>query len=161
MDLQARVERLERRSRRLTATLFAIVTIAIAGAFVNSNQVTTQPTLRTESLEIVDSNGRVRARIGKADSESVGLTLQTADGRPRLSLSASERGGAINLFQGGQSTGAMTLAALQDSAGLSLRGPNGLLRAHLMVEGDRVRLSLWNTDGKTVFAVPTSGVVSN
>ena len=46
MDLNSRVELLERRCRRLTVALFAVVTIAIAGAFVNANQATTQPTVR-------------------------------------------------------------------------------------------------------------------
>lgn len=161
MDLQTRVQLLERRCRRLTLALFAIVAIAFAAAFVNANQATTQPTVRTASLEIVDSNGRVRARLGKSDSESFGLTIQTADGRQRLALVGGERGSGINLFQGGQSAGAVSMTAYQDSAGLTLRGANGALRGHLLVEGDRVRFGLWNNDGKPVFAVPASGVAGN
>jgi hypothetical protein len=161
MELQTRVEQLERRCRRLTMALFAIVTIPITVAFVKANQATTQPIVRTENLEIVDSNGRVRAKLGKSDSESFALTIQTADGRPRISLLGSERGSAVNLFQGGQSIGATSMAAYQDSAGVTLRGANGALRAHLLVEGDRVRLGLWNADGKAVFTAPASGVASN
>ena len=161
MDLNARVELLERRCRRLTLALFAIVTIAVTAAFVNANQATTQPTVRTENLEIVDSNGRVRARFGKNDSESFGLTILTADGRPRLALVGGERGSGINLFQGGQSAGAVSMTAYQESAGVTLRGTNGMLRGQLLVEGDRVRLGLWDTDGKAVFAAPTSGVANN
>ena len=161
MDLQTRVELLERRCRQLTVTLCAIVAIATTAAFVNAKQATTQPTVRTENLEIVDSNGRVRARIGKNDSESFGLTIQTADGRPRLSLFGGDRGGGVNIFPSGQSSGAVSLNALQDSTGLALRGANGMLRAHLLVEGDRVRLGLCNTEGKPVFAAPSSGVASN
>lgn len=160
MDLNSRIELLERRCRQLALSLFAIVTIAIGGAFVNSNQVTTQPTVRTENLEIVDSNGRVRARLGKSDSESFAVTIQTPDGRPRVTLLGGERGGAVNLFQGGPTSGAVSMTAYPDSAGVTLRGSNGILRGHLLVEGDRVRLGLWNADGKTVFAAPASEVTS-
>jgi hypothetical protein len=161
MDICARVDVLERRCRRLTLALFAMLAVAIAAAIVSANQVTTQPTIRTESLEIVDSNGRVRARFGKSDVDSVALTIQTPDGRTRLSLVGGERGGGISVFQGGQNTGGASLTAFPDNAGLTLRGPNGMLRANLIVEGDRVRLGLWNPDGKSVFAAPSSGIASN
>jgi hypothetical protein len=138
--------------------------LAIGSAFVSANQAAnqaaTQATIRAEALEIVDSNGRVRARIGKSDSESVAFTIQTADGRPRLSLFGGERGSAVNLFQGGQFSGAASMTAYQDSTSLSLRGANGMLRAQMSLEGDRVRLNLCNTDGKTVFTAP-SGTVAN
>jgi hypothetical protein len=161
MDLEARVELLERRCRRMFLAIFAMAAVAMTAAFVRPNQATTQPIIRTESLEIVDSNGRVHARLARSDADTYALMLQTADGRPRLSLVAGERGSGINLFPSGQSSGVASLTADQDAVGLILRGGNGVLRARMLVDGDRARLGLWNADGSAVFTAPSSGIPNN
>ncbi len=97
-----------------------------------------QPVLRARALEIVDEHGKVRASIQvlppnatvampdgtRGYPETVLLRLVTAEGRPSVKLSATERGG--NLVLGGSSD--PTYARLEGDrakASLTLVGKDG------------------------------------
>lgn len=96
------------------------------------------PVLRGHALEIVDSEGRVRASIkvhpagpsvlvpdGKIYQETVVFRLIDPDGRPAVKLAASEQG-----------------------AGLGLAGDSDLTYVVLKAEGDDSSLKLINKAGR-------------
>ena len=158
MDLQRRVEQLERRCQRLMILVVALLAVGSAAAFIQTNK---QPVVRTESLEIVDGNGRVRMRLAMNDADSCGVTLYGTSGRPRLSVLGSDRGSGLNIFQGEQAVGAATLMVHPTGVGLSLRDPQGMLRASLQAGSDGARLEVWNAEGKAVFSAPSPKVAQN
>jgi hypothetical protein len=100
------------KSRAVIAVL-TVVNLGLFGYQVSQPRLAVASTrdvpavLRAHSLEIVDSNGRVRASIavlpedpkviwnGKPYPETVLLRLSTADGRPNVKLGASKMGSGL------------------------------------------------------------------
>ncbi len=113
-----------------------LVFLLVRGRHVDAGEM--PPVLRGRALEIVDNRGKVRASIqvlpanatvampdgGRGYPEIVLLRLVTAEGRPSVKLSATERGGILVL--GGESD--PTYAQLKGdraTASLTLVGKNG------------------------------------
>jgi hypothetical protein len=93
-DLETRIFRLERQNRRHGALRG---NLAGAGALVAAvRPVEADPPAATESrvskLELVDSEGRVRARLGLDGEGKASLELLDPEGRPRAVLAAGEEG---------------------------------------------------------------------
>lgn len=100
--------------------------------------------LRGSGLEIVDSQGRVRASIsvfpeekaanGSAVPETVLLRLITERGRPAIKISTSEKGGS----------------------GMALAGPTGTSQTYVSIgaKDTSTTLKLKNEDGKERLLVP-------
>jgi hypothetical protein len=101
------------------------------------------PVLRGRALEIVDSQGRVRASIsvlpptrstsGEAQSETVLLRLITERGRPTVKIGSSE-----------------------PTSGLSFAGPTGTKDSYLILQtkGTTSSLKLRNEDGREQVLAP-------
>ena len=101
------------------------------------------PVLRGRALEIVDSQGRVRASIsvlppsrstsGEEQSETVLLRLITERGRPTVKIGASE-----------------------PTSGLSFAGPTGTKDSYLILQtkGTTSSLKLRNEDGREQVVTP-------
>jgi hypothetical protein len=104
----------------------------------------TPAVLRGRALEIVDTQGRVRASIsvfpaetpkdGAKVPETVLLRLITERGRPAIKISASEDGGS----------------------GMSLAGPTGTRQTYVSIgaKGTETTFKLKNEDGKERTLVP-------
>jgi hypothetical protein len=118
------------------ATLAINLTTMRASAAQDAAQV-----LRGRSLEIVDSQGRVRASLGvlgpgQGDGrarETVLLRLITERGRPSVKIGASE-----------------------ESAGLSLAGPTGTRETYVILQskGEESSLKLRNETGREQVVKP-------
>ena len=101
------------------------------------------PVLRGRALEIVDSQGRVRASIGvlpaaaqangETSAETVLLRLITERGRPSVKIGASEK-----------------------SAGLSIVGPSNTRDTYIVVEasGTTSSIRIRNEDGREQIVKP-------
>ena len=97
------------------------------------------PVLRGRGLQIVDSQGRVRASISvlppsaDAESETVLLRLITERGRPTVKIGASE-----------------------PTSGLSFAGPTGTKDSYLILQtkGTTSSLRLRNEDGREELLTP-------
>ena len=89
-------------------------------------QATTMPVVRTESLELVDELGAVRARMGVARSGSVSLTLLDASGQPRADIGIDGGGSAgISVWDAAGQVRAGIGVPAQGAPTIQLRGPDG------------------------------------
>jgi len=94
------------------------------------------PVLRGSALEIVDTQGRVRASIGvlpaegnatgRGIPETVLLRLMTERGRPAIKISTSEEGsGFMAAGPTGTSQTYVTVGSKGDTASMRIRNENG------------------------------------
>jgi hypothetical protein len=125
----------------LTAINLALLVFLLVSNFGHAAE--TAPVLRGRGLEIVDSQGRVRASIfllpastqpnGETSAETVLLRLITERGRPSVKIGASER-----------------------TAGLSFAGPTGTKDTYVILEskGTTSALKLRNEDGRERIVAP-------
>jgi len=121
----------------LTVLNFALASLGIAQQLYPAIAQSEAPVLRGRALEIVDTQGRVRASInvlppGKSSSgdeqaETVLLRLITERGRPSVKIGSSE-----------------------PTSGLSLAGPTGTKDTYVILEakGTTSSLKLRNEDGR-------------
>lgn len=152
MTLEERIEQLEKRCRQLTGLLLGTMTVAAAIMLGGAAQNADRESVRTQKLEIVDSDGNVRIHLGKAD-EGYGLVVYDAQGDFNATLTSAPRGAVMQLRKDG---GGMRLQAGKDGAGLSLRDGSGKPRAGLVVSNEASQIMLKDSTGKTVFAAPTN-----
>jgi hypothetical protein len=126
----------------LTAINLALLVFLLVSNFGHA-AAETAPVLRGRGLEIVDSQGRVRASIsllpastqpnGETSAETVLLRLITERGRPSVKIGASER-----------------------TAGLSFAGPTGTKDTYVILEsrGTTSALKLRNEDCRERIVAP-------
>jgi len=120
----------------LTAVNLALLLLAVAQQFRPAFAQGEPPVLCARGLEIVDTEGRVRASIkvlppaksanGEEEAETVLLRLITERGRPTVKIAASEPASGLS-FAGptGTSDTYVTLGAKGTSSSLKLRSENG------------------------------------
>jgi hypothetical protein len=138
MTIEERLETLERglsaAKRRNRYLLIGLVVLGIAWAgTITTGCVQTQTgdkAIRTEKIEVVDSQGRVRASLGVADGGPA-LAMYDEKGKPRAGLVVTEK-----------------------VPGLFLYDENGKLRASLGVADDGPGLLLRDLNGKTIWSAP-------
>jgi hypothetical protein len=122
--------------------------IVLSGAAPNADR----PNVRSQKLEIVDGDGNVRIRLGKAD-EGYGVVVYDETGRHRATLTDAPLGAVMSLRKNG---GGVSLMAMNDSAGLSLRDTQGKARAVVVVTDDESQIVLKDQQKRTVFSAPAS-----
>ena len=127
----------------LTVANFALVLLGVAQQLRPANAESEPPMLRGRGLEIVDSQGRVRASIivqppgtsqgGVEPSETVILRLITERGRPSVKIASSE-----------------------PQSGLSFVGPTGTKDTYVILEakGTTTSLKLRAEDGRERVLTP-------
>ena len=133
--------RIQRGLIALTVLNTALFSASLAQHFYPAFADEQLPMLRGSGLQIVDSQGRVRASIGimppdanSADpSETVLLRLITEKGRPSAKIAASE-----------------------PSSGLSFAGPTGTQSTYVVLkaDGNATSLKLRNEDGREEVVSP-------
>jgi len=152
MTLEQRVGQLEKRCRHLTGVLIGTMAvtavIVLGGAASNSDR----ETVRTQQLEIVDSDGKVRIRLGKAD-EGYGVVIYDENGHSNGTLTDAPLGAVIQLSK---ERGGIRLQAGKDGAGLSVRDINGKPRAIIVVTNEKSQVVLKDQQDRTVFSAPKS-----
>jgi hypothetical protein len=127
----------------LTAVNLALLGLAVAQQLRPAFAQGEPPVLRGRALEIVDSQGRVRASIsvlpsnkspsGEDQAETVLLRLITERGRPSVKIGSSE-----------------------PTSGLSFAGPTGTKDTYLILQskGTTSFLKLRNEDGREQVVTP-------
>ena len=150
MTLECRLEQLEKRCRQLTGVLMGTMAvtavIVLSGAAPNADP----EHVRTRQLEIVDEDGNVRIRLGRAD-EGYGVVVYDENGRFNATLTDAPRGTVMSLSKGGSG---IRLQASQKGAGLSVRDSKGKPRVVVFATNDRSQIVLKDQQEKTVFSVP-------
>ena len=125
----------------LTAMNLALLLLTVAQQFRPAFAQSELPVLRGRGLEIVDTQGRVRASIqvlppaksqkGEEEAETVLLRLITERGRPSVKIASSEPASGLS-FAGptGTKDTYVTLGSNATSSSLKLRNENG--REHVI-----------------------------
>lgn len=120
----------------LAAVNLALLLLTVAQYWRPAFAQTEPPVLRGRALEIVDSQGRVRASIsvlpparspnGDQQAETVLLRLITERGRPSVKIASSEPASGLS-FAGptGTKDTYLILEARETSSSLKLRNENG------------------------------------
>jgi len=166
-----RIQQLENRCRRLNAAvivLVALMGIALfarvgrhdAGADADGRvgrhdagadaDAGADGRVRTQKLEIVDSEGTVRIALGEGDDHGYGVILNDPSGKFRVALFEAPRAAGLNITKGS----AYTLLVGEDSSSFSLRKAGGTARAVVSVTQDGARMQLRDQQGEVVFPAP-------
>jgi len=152
MTLEQRMGQLEKRCRQLTGLLIGTMAVAavivLGGAAPNADR----ETVRTQQLEIVDDDGKVRVLLGKAD-EGYGVVVYDEKGNFNATLTDAPLGAVIQLKKNGSG---IRLQAGKDGAGLSVRDPRAKPRVIVVVSDDKSQIVLKDQEGATVFSAPQS-----
>ncbi|MDG2220510.1 MAG: hypothetical protein P8L85_03970 [Rubripirellula sp.] len=150
MTLEQRIGQLEKRCRRLTGMLMGTMAVATFLILGGAAQNSATSSLQTQKLEIVDGNGGVRIRLGKAD-EGYGVVIYDEQGRFRATLTDAPRGAVMSVSKG---DGGIKLMAMEGVAGLSVRDSTGNPRAVVQVTQDKAEIALRDQQNETVFSAP-------
>jgi len=150
MTLDQRVEQLERRCRQLRRVLIAMTVAIAAVVLVGAAPKPAEGALQTRSLEVVDGDGNVRIRLGPAD-EGYGLVVYDRDGRFQATLTDAPLGAVLSVRKSG---GSISLMALEDGCGMTMRDRGGKPRALVLLQEDAPEIMLKDQEGKTVFSAP-------
>jgi hypothetical protein len=155
MTLDERICVLERRCRRLTGGLVLLLVLAGVGVFMGASRTETKDeTLRTQRLEIVDSDGKVRLCLGAAE-EGFGLMIYDAEGHVQAALTDTPRGAAMRVAKDGGEI-RLTAAGAQS---LSVRDVGGKPRAVLFVtKYGEPQFQLLDEQGTRLFTAPSQPV---
>lgn len=155
MTLEQRMAHLEKRCRRLTSVLIGTLAVAavivLGGAAAQEDQADGE-TVRTQQLEIVDGDGKVRIRLGQADA-GYGVVVYDEKGDFNATLTDAPLGAVIQLKKNGSG---IRLQAGKDGAGLSVRDSKGTPRAMVLISDDKSQIALKDQEGSTVFSAPKS-----
>lgn len=150
-DLLARIERLERRNRRLTLLLLCMPLLALVGWIGNDD------VLRVKRLEVVDDQGVPLVTLSPARMNEGGMiTLRDNAGEKRAWWQAGPGTSSFTLnTEGGNGTGdsTMGLSVGPKRAALSLLSRGGASLSASM-NGDTPKVELYDAKGKTLFAAP-------
>ncbi len=152
MAIEQRVTQLEKRCRQLTGVLMGVMAISgvivLGGAAPNDDP----KYLQSQKLEIVDGDGNVRIRLGKADA-GYGVVIYDQNGRFNATLTDAPLGAVMSLSKNGSG---MRLQAGKDGAGMSIHDTNGQPRAVVVVSDGGSQIVLKDQDQNTVFSASRS-----
>lgn len=142
MDIERRLEKLERRNRLLAGALAAVGALSVlAGAATRPDDV-----LRAKKIEMVDDAGKVRAELAIDADGSAGLFLRDTNGRVRgCAVHDDAQTGFFALDEAGQiRVGAAQFA--HGGGGFALHGPEGKGATVLYRKGSG-SLTFYGADG--------------
>lgn len=150
MTQDQRIAQLEGRCHRLKLSMIGLmlVSVAILGVAAKPNPV--KDRLLAKRLEIVDNDGKVRICLGPAD-EGYGLVVYDEEGLFRATLTDAPRGAVMQLRKAG---GSISLMAMQDVCGITIRDQDGKPRALMLQQKEGSQIMLKDKKGKTVFSAP-------
>ena len=93
--MEERIDHLERKCRRLTMTVTVMIVLAIASICVAASPNHGKEAIQASKLEIMDTEGNVRIRLGHADA-GYGVVVYDRDGKFRATLTDAPRVLACN-----------------------------------------------------------------
>lgn len=150
MKLEQRICCIEKRCRLLSRLVYAslaVICLAVFSAAANFDRL---KDIQTEKLEILNGDGNIRMRLGKADA-GYGVVIYDAAGRFRATLTDAPDGAGIQLIKDG---GKVQLFSYNDGSGMSIRDANGKPRVGLTVTESGPTLQLSNEKGEPLFKSP-------
>lgn len=104
MDIERRIERLERENRKLRRVLTVIVIAGCGGLLMAQATPEKAPeTIRAQNIEVVDSDGKTRVWLGENDGGHGAIWTFNSGGHPIIKLTATtgaQAGGAIVTLNG-------------------------------------------------------------
>jgi hypothetical protein len=152
MTHENRIQQLERRCRRLSAAVTALVALMGVVLLTGAIQGKSDGPLRTQKLEVVDSEGTVRIVLGEGDDHGYGVKLNDRDGKVRVALFESPLAAGVNIVKGFK----CRLLVGEDGSFFSLADAQraGGSHAALSVSQEEARMQLQHKDRKVVFSSP-------
>jgi hypothetical protein len=149
MTIEERLNRLERKNRRLTLAMLLtgvaaalVVTLGMAKTEVVPDEV------KAHSFKLLDDNGNTRAALD-VTKDGVGLALLGGKGNTQAALSVANEEAMLVLSDTNDKP-RIAMAMSKDGPMLQLGDESGKTRALLAMQGDSPGLALLNKNGKTL-----------
>ena len=159
MSNEQRIHLLERRCRMLSVALAGFVVVVGIALFSGAAQNDGAKTLQVQALEVVDSNGRVRIRLGdlapsgqkipEAEAGIYGLQVHDATGAVR----ATVQDWAQLVLE--REDGRAVVTADREGAGIQLNGRGGTPRMMFSAQDDYCDIQLRDTNGDVAWRQAT------
>lgn len=150
MGLEARVERLEKENRWLKRSVLGMAALIVVGLAVGAEAK--RGNLDAENFVVRDAKGKVRGRLGLAESGPV-LSLYDAEEKARAVLTVGQSGPFLT-FLDATAGPQIVLSGAPDAQGLVIYDVNRKVRATLAIEHQEIALKMWDAAGKTIHRVP-------
>ena len=148
--MKERINQLERKCKRLTLAVTGMMVLAVAAVCISAKPNSDKDSIQASKFEIVDENGNVRIRLGRADA-GYGVVVYDADGKFGATLTDAPLGAGIQLRKDG---GSIKMLAMKQGCGVTIRDADGKPRAMMLQQDAGSKLILKDGTGKNIFSVP-------
>ena len=148
--MKERIDQLERKCKRLTLTVTGMIVLAVGAVCIAAKPNSQKDGIQTNKLEIVDDEGNVRIRLGRADA-GYGVVVFDADGKFRATLTDAPLGAGMQLIKDG---GSIKMLAMKQGCGFTIRDADGKPRAMMVQHDAGSQLILKDGTGKNTFSAP-------
>ena len=148
--MKERIDQLERKCKRLTLTVTGMIVLAVGAVCIAAKPNSQKDGIQTDKLEIVDDEGNVRIRLGRADA-GYGVVVYDADGKFRATLTDAPLGAGMQLIKDG---GSIKMLAMKQGCGFTIRDADGKPRAMMVQHDAGSQLILKDGSGKNTFSAP-------
>ena len=148
--MKERIDQLERKCKRLTLTVTGMIVLAVGAVCIAAKPNSQKDGIQTNKLEIVDDEGNVRIRLGRADA-GYGVVVFDADGKFRATITDAPLGAGMQLIKDG---GSIKMLAMKQGCGFTIRDADGKPRAMMVQHDAGSQLILKDGTGKNTFSAP-------
>jgi len=150
MDINARLEKLERENRRMKK--ISIVAAVVLSCLILGGQATTKKVVEANEFVLKDTDGKVRSRLSMEIGTRPTLSFYDANGSIPLSLAGGDEPFVVLSRVGTQES--VQLGANQAFTGVGIYEKN--IRAGLSVQKGSPGLELYDAEGKARTTIETS-----
>jgi hypothetical protein len=150
MNLKEQIDQLERKCKRLTLAVTGMMVIAVAAVCIAAKPNPNKDGIQASKLEIVDEEGNVRIRLGRADA-GYGIIVYDSNGKFGATLTNAPFGAGMQLRKDG---GSIKMLAMKQGCGITIRDTNGNPRAMMLQNQEGSQLILKDRIGKNIFSAP-------
>ena len=148
--MKERIDQLERKCKRLSLTVTGMIVLAVGAVCIAAKPNSQKDGIQTNKLEIIDDEGNVRIRLGRADA-GYGVVVYDADGKFRATLTDAPLGAGMQLIKDG---GSIKMLAMKQGCGFTIRDADGKPRAMMVQHDAGSQLILKDGTGKNTFSAP-------
>jgi hypothetical protein len=152
MTYENRIKKLESRCRRLTVAVVALAVLMGVALLTGAGQGEAVKPVRTQRLEVVDSEGTTRIVLGEGDDHGYGVKLNDHNGKFRVALFEAPRAAGVHIKKGFS----YGLLVGEDGSAFSLRDAQGTARAVVSVTQAEAQMQLRDQQGKAMFLAPAT-----
>lgn len=152
MDLETRLQRLERQNRRLKQFGAIGVALVVVGVGLGAQASKSPITIQATHFVVRDTDGNLRAWLGMR-TDGPGLTIYDKTQKARISMSMLGDDSQVSMFDGnGQHQ--VEISASAQSKGLTLYDRTRA-RAQVVLGSDS-SITLWDSSGGTTATLPAA-----